>query len=42
MYQPGAQWLYNTSAQVLGVLLAARPAERFPTSYAPASSSRWA
>jgi CubicO group peptidase (beta-lactamase class C family) len=22
MYQPGAQWLYNTSAQVLGVLLA--------------------
>jgi CubicO group peptidase (beta-lactamase class C family) len=22
MYQPGEQWLYNTSAQVLGVLLA--------------------
>jgi CubicO group peptidase (beta-lactamase class C family) len=22
MYQPGAQWLYNTAAQVLGVLLA--------------------
>ena len=30
MYQPGAQWLYNTSAQVLGVLLARAPGRTLP------------
>jgi len=28
MYQPGEQWPYNTSAQVLGILIARPPASR--------------
>ena len=40
MYQPGERWLYNTSAQVLGVVLARACGRRSSRCCASASSSR--
>jgi len=38
--QPGERWMYNTGAQVLGVLVARRPGSRSATCSRPGSSAR--
>ena len=41
-HQPGEQWLYHMSAEILGVLIAALPACRCRLSCGSVSSSLWA